>query len=465
LSQDGFDQVCNAEAKLGRQAPVYRTNTNRGACFGFAEVRSIKEPAEQRSHAEGESIWRSVDQSPDFKVALTSAKTTDILAIRMLDGGGLKYFEGKAEGRLSRRRSAWYSAATILQRAIALELDVDSMDIEIASVHAITGVGGGELYLADAHPNGAGLVDSAKAGFESILRGCLFGDGPASRMGRMIREEIELATSKGNEWRSPDLLLRGFRNRQVHGLLDWELGIDLLASMLDANFKPGLDVAAAGKSLPIGREGNWLHRASSSVDAWAANGFPVDSIVHDGRVNGWVKDGILNVVVHPLWDGYAHGRNAIGDAHRLAATLGLSQLRRVDAFNLERRMVWVRANLGDDQLFMVEPVDPSSVPSAPSRSSANALGVVALEELKGLPENATFSAAGRKWTKVGLQKISHLGDGEEWLAVTPNGQLLPVIASHKRGMPTPKLRTSNGFVPSEEASKYQFVARAVKEGE
>jgi len=464
LRPEGFEQVCNAEVKLGRQAPVYRTNTNRGTYFGFADVRSIKEPWEQWSHAEGDSIWRSVDQNPDLKVALTSPKTTDILAIRMIDGQGLKYFEDKGESRLARRRSAWYSAATILQRSIALELDVDSMDIEIASIHAITGVGGAELYLADAHPNGAGLVDSARDGFESILRGCLFGDGPAQRMGRMIRQEIELSSSRGNEWRSPDLLLRGFRNRQVHGLLDWELGIDLLASMLDANFKPGLDVAVAGRNLPVGRDGDWLSRASLSVEAWVANGFPVDSVVHDGRVNGWVKDGILNVVVHPLWDGYAHERNAIGDAHRLAGTLGLSKLRRVDSFNLARRMVWVRANLGDDQLFIVEPVDPSSVPSAPSQS-ANGPGVITLEQLDGLPVNACFSAAGRNWTKVEPKKIGHLGDGEEWLAATPSGQLLPVFSSFKRGMPVPKLRTSNGFVPSEEASKFQFVAHATKEKE
>lgn len=458
LSAEGYKQVCNAQVTLERQAPVFRTNTNRSEYFGFKEVHSIQEGGRKWNHAEGESIWRSEDEKPDFKVALTSPKTTDILAIRMLDGNGLKYFESKDEASLTRRRAAWYSAATILQRAIALELDVDSMDVEIASVHAVTDLGGGEMYLADAHPNGAGIVDSAMSQWESILRGSLFGEGDTPRMGKMIREEIELSNTKGNEWRSPDLLLRGFRNRQVHGLLDWELGIDLLASMLDANYKPGLDTVAANKVLPIGAEGEWDVRAARLVDAWAKNRFPADSVIHDGNVHGWANDGILNVVVHPLWDGYASERNAIGDAHLLAAKQGLGRIRRIDSFNLSRRMIWVRANLQNDQMFVVEDVDPNSTPGAPSKAQPRSQNNMTTEALTSLPDDATFSFADRNWRKVGPRKISQLSDGEEWLAVTQGGELLPVTASFKRSMATPRLRTRNGFIPSEEAEKFRFVA-------
>ena len=455
LSEDGYEQICNAEIKLGRQASVYRTNTNRGECFGFADVKQIKEDWMQYPSAEGDSIWKAEDGNPDFKVALTSPKTTDILAIRMLDENGLGYFEDYNEGNLSRRRAAWYSAATILQRAIALELDVDSMDIEIASVHALSKNGGGELYLADAHPNGAGLVDAARAEWEGILRGCLFGEGSASQMGRAIHEELMLANTPGNEWRSPGLLLRGFRNRQVHGLLDWELGIELLASMLDSGFKPGLDIVSDGKALPIGREGNWIDRAAVLVDAYAKNGFPVDSVVHEGAVHGWTKDGIFNVVVHPLWDGYAHERNAIGDAHRLAGDRGIAKIRRIDSFNLSRRMIWVRANLSS---LLAEDVDPHATPSAPTKRTNQAISI---DEVASMPEDLVFKALGKDWIKTRQYKLSQLGDGEEWLAATPNGNLLPITASFKRGMSVPKLRDGNGFINSEVASKYRFIAKPV----
>jgi hypothetical protein len=145
-----YQEIANSSIALGRQAAVYRTNVNHGDYFGFVDAKVLKEDWMQWPSAEGDSFWRSSQDSPDFKVALTSPKVTDILAIRMVDKGGLQYFEGPTEQKMSRRRAAWYSVATILQRAIALELDVDSMDIEIATVHAMNDMGGAELYLADA---------------------------------------------------------------------------------------------------------------------------------------------------------------------------------------------------------------------------------------------------------------------------------------------------------------------------
>lgn len=461
LSPEGYTPTCNALTKMERQALVFRTNTNRGEGFGFREVDVIKERG--WSQAKGDPIWQATEDNPDLKVVLTSPKTTDILAIRMLDANGLKYFEGPNEVRLARRRAAWYSAATILQRAIALELDVDSMDIEIASVHALYDPHwGGELYLADAHPNGAGLVDAANVKLESILRGCLFGEGDSSMMGTLIRKEVELSTTPGNEWRSPDLLLRGFRNRQLHGLLDWKLGIELLASVLDSNYKPGLDMVADGKELPFGNKGTWNEHAKLLANEWVDNGFPADgNPVHDGIVHGWGQDGIFNVVVHPLWDGYAHERNAIGDAHKVAAKEGYSKIRRVDSFNLSRRMVWVLSNLDSEALFVVEEVDPNSTKSAPQNKTPEVNLISKLDDLNSLSPGDVFSFSGQPWRKETIHTLSQLKNGETWLTATSSGKLVPVIASFKTGMAVPKLRKTggNGFVPKQDAENFKFVAR------
>ena len=462
LSSEGYEKACNAHVKLERQAPVFRTNTNSGDYFGFRDNKRLHE-----MYVEADSIWCADEDNPEFRVALTSAKTTDILAIRMLDGDGITYFEGTNEARLARRRAAWYSAATILQRAIALELDVDSLDIEIASVHAVTDKvkGGGELYLADAHPNGAGLVDSAREQFDSLLRGCLFGKGATPRMGKMIREEIKLSLETGNEWRSPDLLLRGFRNRQVHGLLDWELGIELLASMLDEGFKPGLDNVADGRLLPIGRDGNWLSRAGKLVDAWVHNGFPADSVVHEDTVHGWTQSGVLNVVVHPLWSGIPSERNALGNAHVLAAEKGLKKIRRVDSFNLSRRMVWVRANLLNDDIFIVEEVDESAPSGVSSEVYKAKEDVVTIDELKKYNEGEILTHDDQIWIRKVSCTLNQLGDGEEWLAASPTGKLISVRVSYKHGMKAPRLRTRDGFVSSSEALLFSFVAVRIKEKE
>ena len=71
---------------------------------------------------------------------------------------------------------------SILQRAIALELDVDSTSIEIGSVHlhkTEQHIRGAEVYLADEHPNGAGLVGWAYRNWVVLLEGCTSATGGA----------------------------------------------------------------------------------------------------------------------------------------------------------------------------------------------------------------------------------------------------------------------------------------------
>lgn len=456
-----YVDLANSSVALARQAAVYRTNVNHGEYFGFVETSEVKEEWMKWPCAEGTAIWRASEE-PDFKVALTSPKVTDILAIRMVDANGLQFFERPDAHKLACRRAAWYSAATILQRAIALELDVDSMDIEIASVHAMSVKGGGELYLADAHPNGAGLVDWARKEWIRLLEGCVLGEGEFAGMGRRIRDEIELGKASGNEWRSPDLLLRGFRNRQLHGLLDWELGIDLLACMLDASFKPGLDRVASGSPIPVGNDGAWLERLPSLVDRFA-DVFKIGEVIHDGNVHGWFaqegrqKEAVLNIVVHPLWAGYAHSNNAVGDAHRYASANGIGKLRRIDSFNLARRMAWVRGNV---ELFTVEDVDPDAVGSAAIRSGDHGVGAMEAAEVAALPAGAEFNALGRGWTKMGKTSMGQLTHGD-WLAVGPAGNLVIANVHMRAGMPEPKVRSGNAWLPPGVAKGYSFVARPI----
>jgi hypothetical protein len=334
------------------------------------------------------------------------------------------------------------------------------MDIEIATVHAMNDMGGAELYLADAHPNGAGLVDWAKGEWVSLLQGCLFGEGSCKKMGSRIRDEIELAKEAGNEWRSPDLLLRGFRNRQLHGLLDWELGMDLLASMLDPSFKPGLDRLANGKPLPIGREGAWLEKISERVDSFARV-FRINHVVHDGNVHGWLtkegpnKESVLNFIVHPLWAGHAHENNAVGDAHRYAKANGMRKVRRIDSFNLARRMAWVRGNM---DLFVVEDVDPDARASVPPKSIGVGAEALSGKDIASIPNGGNFNALGRSWSKVDRKSLGQLTGGD-WLAVGPAGNLIIANAYMKAGMAEPRIRSDGAWLSPEVAEKYSFVAK------
>ena len=141
-------------------------------------------------------------QEPRFESKLASVKTTDLLSIRAIDGAGIGFFDALSD--VAARKAAWFSAATILQRAVALELDVDSLAVEIASVHRYSAAqaDGAELYLADEHPNGAGLVDWLRRNWEEVVAGCLTGKGSYSTLGRFMVEELSRGSSS-EQWRSP----------------------------------------------------------------------------------------------------------------------------------------------------------------------------------------------------------------------------------------------------------------------
>ena len=460
LSDKNYSHICNSEVKLAKHASVFRTNTNRGNYFGFVKKSFISQP---QQYIFGGGIWFEQDESPEFKVALTSSKTTDILAIRMLNNNGLNYFEELGQTELTRRRAAWYSAATILQRAIALKLDIDSLDIEIASVHSVNSDGGAELYLADAHPNGAGIVESGKNNWSLLLEGCLFGEGPWGQMGRIIKKELSLASEPDNEWRSPDLLLKGFRNRQLHGLLDWELGLDIISCMYSSEFKPGIDSKINGKLLPQNKDRSWACKAKLLVENWASNSFPYDAVVDAGSIQGWVNDNVFHVVVHPLWDGAPGSGNAILEARQVAKDNGCHSIRRIDSFNLSRRMVWVKAKLetvkyDDERLFPIEPIEPDAYKA--QRATLEAA------KLKGktiaiLPTDAPKIGV-YDWEDVENATIENMRHSEKWLVSLGDGERLPVQVTRRIGMSQPTLKKlhQEGFISSNELSNLTLIAKA-----
>lgn len=400
ISDATYSRAGRAEIALSPQGRVYRTNRNGGSLFRFMQQDGMRAPGNPVLRGE---VWvRPVgDQAlaPDRTVALLSPKTTDILALRVHDHDGLEFFDRSP--LLAARRAAWFSAATILQRAIALELDVDSLDIEVASVHRVSGTGvrGAELYLADAHPNGAGLVAWAHARWEDLLFGCVCGQGPTKRLGVMMREE-EFKRLR-QPWRSPDLLLRGFRNRPLHGLIEYSLGIELLATLRDPAFSPGIDSAGAGASRAETVLGDWGASAHDLARRFSSAFASTRLVESEGHLAGWWErdcQGTLAAVVHPLW-GLNEGPNSgLGNVMRWARDLGASRVRLVDTFNLARRMSWVRARRAEFATVEItaldEAGDVSSVADGmhPQSGPQTDLGDVA--------PGAPFMRDGHRWRRL-----------------------------------------------------------------
>lgn len=419
---------------LDHQGQVYRIAQGPdGKPFGFNRIASLRQKRGQQ-WLDGE-IWKASFDEAEISASIASPKTTDVLSVRLLNGSGLAFFDDAKE--LCSRRAAWYSAATILQRAIALELDVDSLDIEIASVHRYledSSVSGTELYLADDHPNGAGLVDWASRNWEALLAGCINGAGEYARLGSMIRQECRRATQSQQVWRSPDLLLRGFRNRQLHGLIEWRLGLELLRVMHDPAFLPGRDQFFEDWGVGLR---SWEAEASKLADTYCAAYEKGTQARQRGPMgaHGWIARGgmagqestVLYLVSHPLWAASVTESGPVNpDLIGWARNIGATAIYLVDSFNLSRRMAWVRGNL---ELFPKLDISTAGLetgggtPPTPKKPW--------MQELIGLQEGGVLAHEGWSWTKVAG------GDGWAaqpgvWLADV-NGQPFKVNISNFAG--------------------------------
>jgi DEAD/DEAH box helicase domain-containing protein len=462
-SANMFDQIGGCWVALARQGRVYRTNRNGGELFAFSEQAAPRSPDGRTLRGR---IWANASTSaaPDSKkVALVSPKTTDILAIRLADAEGLAFFDEPAE--LSARKAAWYSAATILQRGIALELDVDSLDVEIASVHRVSIAGtGAELYLSDAHPNGAGLVAWARDRWVDLLLGCITGTGSVRRLGVLLRAEEK--RQQAEPWRTPDLLLRGFRNRSLHGLIDHALGIELLCTLRDPSYRPGIDASIVGsEGEPVGLP-DWPHRARALVSRYtSAFHRTAEALPGLDYVHGWREldaQETVAVVVHPLWAPQRGIRNGIAEAARWAVENGAKRLRLIDSFNLERRMSWVRASRASFRMIdlAVFPLGADSSPSV-SHDGKSALSGDAIEALEpaSLPVGASLTHAGKPYVRVLGARLAEVPSGD-WLARLGSGEVVRIQVRLVQGASPRRRRAGGAMLTSSEVASAMVIARA-----
>lgn len=448
---------------LSTQRPVYRiAQDSSGRPFGFSQSRQLRQPT--RGQEIEATMWLATADNPQVLASLASSKTTDILSVRLLDWGGLGFFDASRE--VACRRAAWYSAATILQRSIALELDVDSLDVEIASVHKFTGPAGeqgAELYLSDEHPNGAGLVAWAHRNWADVLRGCIHAAGPARMLGRLVREECARARDPRQSWRSPDILLKGFRNRQLHGLIDWRLGFELLACIEDTAHVPGSSplFGAWGLGIP-----SWQEEASRLADQYCAT---FDQTARrascPGGLEGWLSAGsgsggpaTLFLAGHPLWKIGPYAKDPVSHGvMSWAAGLGASHVVMLDTFNLGRRMAWVRGNL---RLFQLLPVGTGPVAPTSQGSADSWMERVAAMEVGGILEHN-----GSHWVRCEMQDAWTASPGV-WLA--RRGEE-PLFEATVRNIPGAGLKirakgSDQGFLSRDEWGALRVVARRDEQG-
>ena len=198
------------------------------------------------------------------------------------------------------RRAALISATFILIYRAAERLDVDPDEFELIQPRTFLRPDGTRsvmLQFSDALINGSGLCDwlaaegpSGRPAIAEILRSIVA--DPAA----YPRAEFETDVHKTSCDRSCYLCLSRFSNQAYHGLLDWRLGLDVLALLEDGSFVGG-DQRHGGST-------DWLHWAhryaiqvgqiAGSSESHELDGLPVVRV--DTEADAWMA------VVHPLSD-------------------------------------------------------------------------------------------------------------------------------------------------------------------
>jgi DEAD/DEAH box helicase domain-containing protein len=285
-------------------------------------------------------------------IALVAGKSTEVFRLRPNDFSGeldLDMFNNSGKRSCVGVRSAFYSAAFLLQRTLADELDVDPSEIEIADIRRVVLEDGrktAEIVLTDELPNGSGF---SRKLFTELNRFLQMTVNQKDASGFVKNIHSDKHQKKCNT--SCYDCLKVFKNMNYHSLLDWRLGIALLRVLTDANYKVGAD----GNFENFIEIKNWLEVAFQLRDEFI-NSFgmkgnkklfvPLDnSEIPIPAITNEKNDRII-LVIHPLWqvnpskleeDSWLS--EIIFKALELV-NFEEKKLYFLDSFNLHRRLGW-----------------------------------------------------------------------------------------------------------------------------
>jgi hypothetical protein len=157
-------------------------------------------------------------------IALATVRRTDALVLRV---DGMPGLDLDTLGNVG-ARSAFLSFGYLIRRSAVLELDIDADEIDVSArpLRNEAGELGGEVILADALENGAGYCSRIGA---ELLRLAV----EPLRGGRLYEELFEPGSAHAYACETSCGCLRDYRSSQLHALLDWRLGLDLLDLAID----------------------------------------------------------------------------------------------------------------------------------------------------------------------------------------------------------------------------------------
>lgn len=238
----------------------------------------------------------------------------------------------------SSSKGAFYSAAFLLQRTLAANLDIDPEEIEIAAIESInlpefdgiTERKSARIVLTDELPNGSGFVAQLYNNFPDYIRKCINPDDN-------IEEKYNYNILQNRRCKDASYQdLKNFRNMSFHPLLDWRLAIGLLRLIIDDTYTSGLKEQdyeqpelLDWQAFAVELRDNFIQSFAENMQQAAFGNLPGLIFYDDFKV----------IIVHPFWNVSYHQpeENILTEA---IAEAGIENLFFIDTFNLHRRPSW-----------------------------------------------------------------------------------------------------------------------------
>lgn len=369
-SPSKFKVVRNTFLSSSDQAEVYRISDNGGNLFSGRlyktkhQERSINNQVFSLKNQWIEDRFsKGYDPDPESeseKIALLSKKITDNVSFspnKTPNGILLNHSDFKATYKLQNTviKSAFYSAAFILRKMLAKDLDIDPIELEISRLQLFSqsplDPQTGKFSLSDELANGSGFSSWIyETGFNNAINEIYSLDQSKNSIlsGLLDQSHVQNCDSSGY------CCMHDFKNMNFHPILDWRLGLNVLYHFAVEDFSSGLTNASSETSLPFMDFCPTHPETHKKVEDFCSSIEEIE-FAPLGQLPGFKTDYFRAVLVHPLWDlsGGSEDKltaTQLDDSVVVEASIEENDLeiKYFDLFNLSRRPMTTIAALFDD---------------------------------------------------------------------------------------------------------------------
>lgn len=245
------------------------------------------------------TLKRKEPRNNTYDIALGSKKVTEMIKLELQKYNHDILNLSLETGNKSAIRAAFYSAAFLLQRALADKLDVQPDEIEISEKiddeHEFP-----VIYLSDALANGAGIVSYLyKDGkLEELINSIIKFDSfdPTTPRDKSFMQSLISEDHRDTCLTACQKCLLAYNNRGFHHVLDWRLGVGILRLMVDPNYDFGFDETQRGNYEEL-KDFTKIVNTCATKLRFADTNSCIEKI--PGRMGA---SDTYKVIYHPLWN-------------------------------------------------------------------------------------------------------------------------------------------------------------------